>query len=123
MNDRQRPLIGLVAVLGLAAPAPGVIPAPVAQETAIQLPPDNPLSQLKAGAGSEAARRHCAVCHSTDYIVRQPRFDAGRWDAEVKKMIAVYGARISETDAKIITDYLAKNYGADGDLQKPSSPK
>jgi mono/diheme cytochrome c family protein len=121
MNDRQRPLIGLVAVLGLAAPAPGVIPAPVAQETAIQLPPDNPLSQLKAGAGSEAARRHCAVCHSTDYIVRQPRFDAGRWDAEVKKMITVYGARISDADAKIIADYLAGNYGVE--RQKPPPAK
>jgi hypothetical protein len=53
--------------------------------------------------------------------VRQPRFDAGRWDAEVKKMITVYGARISDADAKIIADYLARNYGVE--RQKPPPAK
>jgi hypothetical protein len=32
----------------------------------------------------------------------------------VKKMVTVYGARISDADARIIADYLARSYGADG---------
>jgi hypothetical protein len=112
MSYRQRAAIGFITAFCLAAQAPGVLSAPaVAQESSIQLPPDNSVSQLKAGDGVEAARRQCAVCHSTDYIVRQPPFDAQRWDAEVKKMITVYGARITDADAKIIADYLARNYG------------
>ena len=116
MKNFQQQMIWCVATVGIAVAAP-------AQETSIELPPDNPVAVIKPGPGDDAVRRSCVLCHSTDYIVIQPHLDALRWDAEVKKMIAVYGARISETDAKIITDYLAKNYGADGDLQKPSSPK
>jgi hypothetical protein len=33
------------------------------------------------------------------------------WDAEVAKMINPFGAPISESDAKIIVDYLKENYG------------
>jgi cytochrome c5 len=96
-----------LAVVGIAAAA-------VAQETSIQLPPDNPVARLKTDAGDDVVRRSCAICHSTDYIVGQPHLDAQHWDAEVKKMIAVYGARISDADATIIADYLARNYGAGG---------
>lgn len=83
----------------------------LAQKTFIQLPPDNPVSQLKSGPGDDAVRKNCTFCHSTDYIVRQPHLTAQQWDAEVKKMIGVYGAPIIPTDAKTISDYLAKNYG------------
>jgi hypothetical protein len=34
------------------------------------------------------------------------------WQAEVGKMIRAYGADISDGDAKLIVDYLAKNYGS-----------
>jgi mono/diheme cytochrome c family protein len=119
MSNLQRPFgrfIRCIAVLGTTVAA-------FAQGTSIQLPPDNPVSQITPGAGDDVVRRNCALCHSTDYIVRQPHLDAQHWDAEVKKMITVYGARISEADAKIITDYLAKNYGENGEPQKPSPPK
>lgn len=109
-------IIGCLAGCAVASMA-------LAQTTSIQLPGDNPLSRLRAGAGEDVVRRHCAVCHSTDYIVRQPHLDAQRWDAEVKKMMTVYGASISEADAKIIADYLAKNYGQEIDAQKPPSSK
>jgi hypothetical protein len=82
------------------------------------------VAQLKTGPGDDVVRRNCVLCHSTDYIVRQPHLDAQRWDAEVKKMIAVYGARISEADARIIADYLAGNYGTGGaEPKKPPFPK
>jgi hypothetical protein len=49
---------------------------------------------------------------------------AQQWDAEVKKMIAVYGAPISATDSKTISDYLAKNYGAESpESKKPQAGK
>jgi cytochrome c5 len=116
MSNLQRRVLWCAAVFGIAAAA-------AAQETSIQLPPDNPVSQLKAGPGDDAVRSSCTLCHSTDYIVRQPRLDAQRWDAEVKKMVTVYGARISDADARIIADYLARSYGADGAEPKKPSPE
>src|SRR5271167_1918031 len=81
------------------------------QQKSITLPDDNPMAQLKAGRNVEMTRSNCISCHSTDYIVRQPGSDAKRWEAEVIKMIKVYGAPISEADAKAIVDYLATSYG------------
>ena len=83
-----------------------------AQQKSIALPADNPMSELKPGDAVATVRRNCSVCHSTDYIVRQPPLDAAHWDAEVQKMISVFGARISEPDAKIISAYLASKYGS-----------
>ena len=103
--SRKFVLLSLALCLaGLASPI-------LAQQKSIQLPADNPMSQLNPGPGQETVHKNCFVCHSTDYIVRQPRLDAMHWEAEVKKMIAVFGARISESDAKSIAEYLAKNYG------------
>lgn len=84
--------------------------AALAQQTSIRLPADNPMAQLKSGAGEETVRKDCGLCHSTDYIVIQPHLTAKQWDAEVQKMIMVYGAPIGPSDAKIISDYLAANY-------------
>jgi mono/diheme cytochrome c family protein len=66
---------------------------------------------FRAGPGVESAQKNCAACHSTDYIAYQPS-KRGRafWEAEVQKMIKVYGAPIDETDAKAIADYLAQTY-------------
>ena len=36
------------------------------------------------------------------------------WEAEVNKMIKVFGAPIEAANAKIIIDYLAVNYGNGG---------
>ena len=116
MSHLRGRIIRCVAVFGTATAA-------FAQTTSIQLPRDNPVSQIKAGTGDEVVRRHCALCHSTDYIVRQPHLDTQHWDAEVKKMITTYGARIGDDDARIIADYLAKNYGKEADPKKSSSPK
>ena len=94
----------IIVLLTLAA-------ASGAQQMSIKLPPDNPASQVKEGSGADAVRRNCAICHSTDYIVTQPHLDAMHWQAEVQKMINVYGAPINEPDAKVIADYLARSYG------------
>ena len=94
----------------------------LAQRKAIQLPSDDPASQLKPGAGVNLANLNCAICHSVDYIIRQPRMDAAAWQAEVKKMIAVFGAPIRESDATIIAQYLVANYGSQTAPPEPVKP-
>jgi len=69
--------------------------------------------QLKAGAGLDKVEANCAACHSLDYVqMNSPYLNAAGWDAEVGKMINVFGAPIDPADAKTIGDYLKKNYGA-----------
>jgi len=56
---------------------------------------------------------NCTACHSVDYISTQPRgpkFKKDFWQAEVTKMIKVYGAPIDDADVPKIVDYLAATY-------------
>ncbi len=82
-----------------------------AEQKTITLPPDNAMAALALGPGMEVARANCGICHSTDYIVRQPRGDAKQWGPEVAKMIKVFGAPVSPENEKIIVEYLATAYG------------
>lgn len=82
-----------------------------AQEKTIILPADYEYGKLKPGPRSDLAQTQCQFCHSTDYIVMQPKGDAKQWDAVVTKMIKVFGAPLGEADAKAITEYLATTYG------------
>jgi mono/diheme cytochrome c family protein len=68
---------------------------------------------LKKAPGLDKVEANCGACHSLDYIIMNSPFpNAALWDAEVGKMIKVFGAPIDEADAKIIADYLKKNYGS-----------
>ncbi len=68
--------------------------------------------KLKPGPGADKVEGNCAACHTLAYIpMNSPFLDAKGWNAEVTKMIKAYGAPIDEADAKVIADYLAKNYG------------
>ena len=102
-NSLKLQIVILVTMLSLTG-------AVLAQQKSIQLPADNAVSQLKPGTGINAASLNCAICHSLDYIVRQPRMSAAQWDAEVQKMISVFGAPINQADAKTIAEYLGANY-------------
>jgi cytochrome c5 len=108
----------IAAILGCASVA-------AAQRSVFQLPPDNPHSQLKPGPGVDVVRRDCGICHATDYIVTQPHLDADHWAAEVKKMIQVFGAPINDADAKIISEYLGRNYSSsqNAEPKKTETPK
>ena len=89
-------LIALVAVI-LAVPA-------MAEEKLID---------LKKAPGLDKVEGNCGACHSLDYIqMNSPYPNAALWDAEVNKMIKVFGAPIGEADAKTIKEYLTKNYGS-----------
>jgi mono/diheme cytochrome c family protein len=68
--------------------------------------------QLKKAPGLDKVEGNCAACHSLDYVqMNSPGYSPTFWDAEVTKMIKVYGAPIDDADAKAIADYLKANYG------------
>lgn len=85
--------------------------ATAAQTKTITLPPDHAYGDLKPGPGVEVVQRACRSCHSTDYVVMQPRGDARQWEAVVTKMIKVFGAAITDEDARAIVRYLSSAYG------------
>jgi sulfite dehydrogenase (cytochrome) subunit B len=95
-------VIAMVVALPLAAPA---------QTRSITLPLDHAYADLKPGAGADVTQRACRSCHSTDYIVMQPRGDARQWEGVVTKMISVFGANIGPEDARTIVQYLSTQYG------------
>ena len=68
---------------------------------------------LKPGPNLEAAQNNCTACHSADYVQTQPRgpkFKKDFWQAEVTKMIKVFGAPIDDADVPKIVDYLTATY-------------
>jgi mono/diheme cytochrome c family protein len=68
---------------------------------------------FKPGTNREAVMNNCTACHSADYIQTQPRgpkFKKDFWQAEVTKMIKVYGAPIDDADVGKIVEYLTENY-------------
>jgi len=81
-----------------------------ADQKSITLPPDNEMAALKPGPGMEVARANCGICHSTDYVVRQPQGDAKQWQAVVTKMIKVFGAPITPEGEKTIVEYLTSAF-------------
>ena len=66
--------------------------------------------RLADGPGVEVTQAQCRSCHSLDYITMQPRGGTAQWQGVVTKMIKVFGAPVSDTDAKTITEYLATHY-------------
>jgi sulfite dehydrogenase (cytochrome) subunit B len=97
-----RPILAAVTAVTLATPSQAV----------------EKIVHLRLGEGLDKVEAHCGGCHSLDYVpMNSPFLDAAAWEAEVTKMISVYGAPIEKADAKIISDYLITNYG-----RKPSSP-
>jgi len=83
--------------------------AGMAKPLTYQLPEET--AAFRPGPGIETAQNNCASCHSADYVSTQPAKQGNAfWDAEVQKMIKVYGAPIDAADAKAITEYLAKTY-------------
>jgi mono/diheme cytochrome c family protein len=68
--------------------------------------------ELQRAPGVERVEANCSACHSLDYVqMNSPFLSAASWQAEVNKMINAFGAPIDEADAKIIIEYLVKNYG------------
>jgi mono/diheme cytochrome c family protein len=93
----MRTIIAVLTVLALSLPA-------AAEEQPID---------LKKAPGLDKVEGNCGSCHTLDYIqMNSPYPNAALWDAEVTKMIKVFGAPITDADAKEIAEYLKKNYGS-----------
>ena len=93
----MRTIIAALTILALSLPA-------AAEEKPID---------LKKAPGLDKVEGNCGSCHTLDYILmNSPYPNAALWDAEVTNMIKVYGAPITDADAKEIAEYLKKNYGS-----------
>ena len=107
MNNRLIQTIVLAPILIIGFFCGATDAAPVSY----QLPEETAV--LKPGPNLDVAEQNCTACHSADYINTQPRgprFKKDFWQAEVNKMIKVYGAPIDEADIGKIVDYLAASY-------------
>jgi len=57
---------------------------------------DENLVRLKQAPGVEQVQANCSACHSLDYVQMNSTFlSASAWDAEIAKMINVFGAPIN----------------------------
>ena len=96
------------ALAAVAALNPG---AAIAAPVSYTLPDETAV--FKPGPNLDVVQNNCTACHSADYINTQPRgpkFKKDFWQAEVTKMIKVYGAPIEDADVGKIVDYLTANY-------------
>jgi sulfite dehydrogenase (cytochrome) subunit B len=103
MRLQPLPILAAITALGIAT----ALAAPLNYETPEET------AAFKPGPNLEVVQNNCTTCHSADYISTQPRgekFKRDFWQAEVTKMIKVYGAPIDEADVGKIVDYLASNY-------------
>jgi sulfite dehydrogenase (cytochrome) subunit B len=88
-----------------------LVSAAAAAPIAYNLPEET--AALRPGPNLEVVRNNCTGCHSADYISTQPqgpKYKKEFWQAEVTKMIKVYGAPIEQADVGKIVDYLAATY-------------
>ena len=103
----NRPLFLALAAISASAALVAVHAKPISYT----LPDDK--SAFKPGPNLEVVQGNCGSCHSADYIRTQPQgpaFKKAFWEAEVTKMIKVYGAPIDEKDIPKIVEYLTANY-------------
>jgi sulfite dehydrogenase (cytochrome) subunit B len=101
------------AVLLLASAAIAGLALGSATAAAVPYALPNETAAFKPGPNLEVVQNNCTGCHSADYINTQPRgpkFKKDFWQAEVTKMIKLYGAPINDADVGRIVDYLAATY-------------
>jgi len=109
---KRSALVALTGLAGLMVGVCGSGPVEVsAGPISYKLP--NETAAFKPGPNLEIVQSNCTACHSADYVQTQPRgpkFKQDFWQAEVNKMIKIYGAPIDEADVGKIVDYLAQTY-------------
>jgi sulfite dehydrogenase (cytochrome) subunit B len=110
MTRSYLPALTALAMLAAATAGLGLLPVG-AKPIAYDLPEET--AALAPGPNVDVVQGNCTACHSVDYIQSQPRgpnFKKDFWQAEVTKMIKVYGAPIADGDVSKIVDYLAATY-------------
>jgi sulfite dehydrogenase (cytochrome) subunit B len=107
----KRSTVAAVAVaIGMAVAGYDFV-AVSAKPISYKLPDET--AAFKPGPNLDIVQNNCTSCHSADYIKTQPegpKFKKDFWQAEVTKMIKVYGAPIGDADVGKIVDYLSQNY-------------
>jgi mono/diheme cytochrome c family protein len=109
MMKRSTPVI-LTSLVVMTIAGYGLVAAS-AKPTSYKLPEET--AAFKPGPNLEVVQNNCTACHSADYIKTQPegpKYKKDFWQAEVTKMIKLYGAPIDEADVPKIVDYLASTY-------------
>ena len=102
---RQHVLLPLAALAALGVVAAHAVPV------VYKLPEET--AAFKPGPNLEVVQANCTGCHSSDYVNTQPRdFKSKKdfWQAEVTKMIKVYGAPIDDADVPKLVEYLSTAY-------------
>ncbi|MGF6312442.1 mono/diheme cytochrome c family protein [Bradyrhizobium sp. i1.8.4] len=103
MTSKLLPSLAAIAMLSVGAAIAAPVNYALPEETAA----------FKPGPNLEVVQNNCTACHSADYIKTQPqgeKFKKDFWQAEVTKMIKVYGAPIGEADVGKIVEYLSATY-------------
>src|SRR5215471_784341 len=103
MKHRVVLSIAVIAAFGVVAARAVPVVYKLPEETAA----------FKPGPNLEVVQANCTGCHSSDYVNTQPRNVKSKkdfWQAEVTKMIKVYGAPIDDGDVPKIVEYLAATY-------------
>ena len=96
-------LLATAAIAGLNLGSAGAAPV------SYTLPDET--AAFKPGPNLDVVQNNCTACHSADYISTQPRgHKKDFWQAEVTKMIKIYGAPIDDADVGKIVDYLTATY-------------
>lgn len=103
MTNKLLPCLAAIAMLSIGATMAAPVNYTLPEETAA----------FKPGPNLDVVQNNCTACHSADYIKTQPqgeKFKKDFWQAEVTKMIKVYGAPIDQADVGKIVEYLSATY-------------
>ena len=103
MTSKLLPSLAAIAMLSIGATMAAPVNYTLPEETAA----------FKPGPNLDVVQNNCTACHSADYIKTQPqgeKFKKDFWQAEVTKMIKVYGAPIDQADVGKIVEYLSATY-------------
>ena len=107
MSMWKNPILAAASIVAISA-MPMIS---MAKPFGYQLPEET--AAFKPGPNLEVVQGNCAACHSADYIKTEPqgpKFKKDFWQAEVMKMIKVYGAPIDDADVGKIVEYLSQTY-------------
>ena len=102
---KHQVLLPIVAVAALGLVAARAVPV------VYKLPEET--AAFKPGPNLDVVQANCTGCHSADYVNTQPRNVKSKkdfWQAEVTKMVKIYGAPIGDADVPKIVEYLAATY-------------
>jgi cytochrome c5 len=119
-------VVGLTVSLAVLAQQPATgsskpAKAAAGQVHSIELPQYSP--EIAQGPNLQVYEKDCLLCHTARYVSMQPRFSKAVWQAEVKKMVDVYGAPIAEADQALIVEYLVAVKGVEAPAAATAPPK